>query len=107
MTDSQPRETLETQFLNLPKIPTMVDAKVAFEAAKALYGTAVKGLQELKWEHVSEPVRNYIREHPGLSGLQLVLLLVLTCPGLVLTPVLGAVGFSSIGPVAGKAMHCR
>ena len=81
----------------------MADAKPAFEGAKNLYSKAVKGLKELKWEDVPGPVRKYIEEHPKLSGIQLVLLLVLTCPGLVVTPLLGWIGFSSIGPVAGES----
>lgn len=83
----------------------MVDPSPAFEAAKAVYGTAINGLKELKWENVSEPVRNYIQERPALSALQLAMLLVVTCPGLVLTPMLSAVGLSSIGPVAGEIAH--
>lgn len=82
----------------------MSGSRAAFEAAKALYENAVRGLRELKWEDVPAPVRKYIQEHPGLSALNLVLLLVITCPGLVVTPMLGWIGFSSIGPVAGESL---
>ena len=80
----------------------MSTAKAAFEGAQDLFGKAVNGLKELKWEDVPAPVRMYIQEHPTLSAVQLAMLLVLTCPGLVVTPLLGWIGFSTIGPVAGK-----
>ena len=83
----------------------MPGSQAAFEAAKALYEGAVKGLRDLKWEHVPAPVRKYIEEHPGLGALNLVLLLAITCPGFVVTPVLGWIGFSSIGPVAGESFR--
>lgn len=80
----------------------MSAAQAAFEVAKGLYGKAVKGLKDLKWENVPAPVRRYVQEHPKLSAIQLVMLLILTVPGLAVTPLLGWMGFSSIGPVAGK-----
>lgn len=79
----------------------MPNAQAAFDAAKAFYSKFVRGLQDLRWEDVPEPVRRYIREHPGLTLLQVVMLLILTCPGLVATPMLGIMGFGAIGPTAG------
>lgn len=81
----------------------MSAAQVAFESTQALYGRAVQGLRDLRWQDVPQPVRAFIEEHPALSAVQLLMLLVLTCPGLVATPLLGMVGFSSVGPVAGAS----
>ena len=78
-------------------------AKQAFEAAKPYFGSAANALQNLKWEDVPEPVRQYIAAHPYLTAAQLALVLPTFFPGLFAVPVLGWLGFSSIGPVAGKA----
>ena len=78
-------------------------AKQAFEAAKPYFGNAANALQNLKWEDVPEPVRNYIAAHPYLTAAQLALVLPTFFPGLFAVPVLGWLGFSSIGPVGGKA----
>ena len=80
----------------------MDQAKQAFEATKPLFTQTVAGLQNLRWEDIPEPVRNYIRDHPKLSAFQLVTFLLLACPGLVVAPAFGFLGFSSIGPVAGE-----
>lgn len=88
----------------------MSAAQAAFEFAQGLYGRVVGGLAELRWEHVPEPVRRYIEEHPTLTAVQLVMLLVLTCPGLVIAPALGWVGLGGGGPIAGKLIlgtHAR
>ena len=77
-------------------------AKHAFEAAKRYFGNVPSTLQNLKWEDVPEPVRNYIAAHPYLTAAQLALVLPALFPGLLAAPVLGWLGFSSIGPVGGK-----
>ena len=80
----------------------MDSPKAAFEAAKALFGSGVGGLQNLRWEDVSKPARRYIEENPRLTAAQVILVLLTTCPGLVVLPALGWLGFGAIGPVAGK-----
>lgn len=80
----------------------MSNHTAAFQVAKDLYGKAVVGLKELRWEDVPRPVRRYIEEHPTATSIQILSLLVVACPGLVVTPALGWVGFSATGPVAGR-----
>ena len=83
-------------------IRKMDNSKSPFETAKQRFGGVVGGLKNLKWESIPEPARKYIEAHPKLTALQVVLVLLTLCPGLVVAPVLGFLGFSSIGPVAGK-----
>ncbi|KAK5129177.1 hypothetical protein LTR08_003774 [Meristemomyces frigidus] len=83
--------------------PAMDDAaKTALEAAKATYGKLVGGLEHITWAKLPEPVKQYLRAHPKATAAQVVLAIIFVVPGLVLTPALGALGFTSIGPAAGK-----
>jgi hypothetical protein len=75
--------------------------KEIFEMAKDQYSNAIEGLPELKWESIPEPVRHRIEEHSKLTAFQLTAILVILCPGLIVTPALSTLGFSGIGPVAG------
>ena len=74
-------------------------AKAAFEAAKDVFGNLIEGLEHVTWDQLPKPVKEYIKAHPKLTAAQLVVLVV---PGLVLTPALGALGFTAIGPAAGE-----
>ena len=76
--------------------------KNILETAKQQFGENVNGLKNLKWENIPAPVRDYIESHPHLTAIQLVLILLALAPGLIVAPALGVLGFSSIGPVAGK-----
>lgn len=80
----------------------MESGKEAFEAAKANLGNTVTGLKNLMWDKLPESARNYLSAHPNLTAFQVISMLVILCPGLVVMPVLGLLGFSSIGPVAGE-----
>ena len=53
-------------------------------------------------ENIPAPVRNHIERNPLLTAVQLVLIILALAPGSIAAPVLGALGFSSVGPVAGK-----
>lgn len=78
------------------------EPKDILEEAKKFFGDKIEGLKNLKWEDIPAPVRNHIEQHPYLTPAQLILLLLTLVPGLIVAPVLGVLGFSSIGPVAGK-----
>jgi hypothetical protein len=73
-----------------------------FEATKDKFGSTFPKLRELKWEDVPKGVKEYMKAHPYLTSFQILMLLITCIPGLVAAPVLGAMGFSSLGPVAGK-----
>lgn len=79
----------------------MEQGKAVFEAAQKGIGHASKGLAHIKWEELPSRVKEHITNDPKTTAFQLVMLLVTAVPGLVVTPVLGAIGFSSIGPLAG------
>ena len=63
---------------------------------------AVEKLEKMNWEGVPEAAKKYIQDHPCLTTFQITMLLFTLCPALFAGPMLGAMGFSSLGPVAGK-----
>lgn len=73
----------------------------AFENAKRHFSNFVSGLVST-WNKLSEPVKEHIGKHPTATAFQVVAVSVALVPGLVVAPVLGLMGFSSVGPVAGK-----
>ena len=77
-------------------------AKAAFDAAKELFGKAIGRFENVTWDNLPEPVKAYITAHPKATAVQIILAVVMFVPGLVLTPALGALGFTAIGPAAGK-----
>ena len=86
----------------LRTLSNMDAAKAAFEAFKPIFGKAIEGLQNLKWEQIPEPVRDYIEAHPALTTIQLLSLILFACPWLTVTPLFYSLGFSGLGPMAGK-----
>ncbi|KAK3706398.1 hypothetical protein LTR37_012776 [Vermiconidia calcicola] len=80
----------------------MEAAKAAFEALKPIFGKAIGGLQNLKWDDIPEPVRSYIEAHPALTTIQLLSLILFACPWLTVTPLFYSLGFSGLGPMAGS-----
>jgi hypothetical protein len=81
--------------------------KDILEEAKKFLGDKIEGLKNLKYEDIPTPVRGHIERHPRLTAVQLVLIILTLAPGLIIAPALGTVGFSSIGPVAGKRASNR
>ncbi|KAF2769476.1 hypothetical protein EJ03DRAFT_351216 [Teratosphaeria nubilosa] len=78
-------------------------AKNAIENFKNTFGNAVVGLQHIKWEELPEHAKDYIKNNPKMTAFQILSLLLCLIPGLIVTPLLGIMGFSGIGPVAGTA----
>ena len=77
-------------------------ANAAFEAGKAAFASLAHGLRHIHWEGLPGWVRTYIVEHPGLTAAQIIWPVILAVPAIVTMPVLGALGFTSLGPAAGK-----
>lgn len=82
-------------------------AKDAFEAIQRSVGHLVVGLQELKWEDVPQKAKEHLKNNPKMSAFQALSVLLLLVPGLVVGPVLTAIGFGSAGPLAGKLRFHR
>ncbi|KAK3652059.1 hypothetical protein LTR56_003284 [Elasticomyces elasticus] len=78
-------------------------AKAAFETVQKLFGHLVSGLKDIKWETLPLHAKDHIKNNPGMSAFQIVMVIIAVAPGLVVAPALGLLGFSSIGPVAGSA----
>jgi hypothetical protein len=70
--------------------------------AKEQFGYIIKGLKELKYEDIPQPVRAYVEAHPYLSVIQFIALLVAYCPGMITIPSYWLLGFGTLGPVAGE-----
>ncbi|KAI7233590.1 hypothetical protein KC330_g5278 [Hortaea werneckii] len=77
-------------------------ANATFEAAKATFASLAQGLRHTQGEDLPGWVRNYIVEHAGLTAAQIICLVILAVPAIVTVPLLGALGFTSLGPAAGK-----
>lgn len=82
----------------------MSQAEAALEAAQQVFGSVVKGLKEVKWQNLPMNTRAHIEKNPKMTAFQIVALLTAVVPGLLAAPVLGAIGFSSLGPVAGESI---
>ncbi|KAK5175232.1 uncharacterized protein LTR77_000369 [Saxophila tyrrhenica] len=80
----------------------MDKAKDTLEDAKARFGHAVVGLQNLRWQNISEQARKRLEEHPKLTAFVLLSILIAFCPFLVVIPFLTLLGFGGLGPVAGS-----
>ena len=81
--------------------------KDIFEEAKKFFGDKIEGSKNLEHEDIPVPVRDHIERHSHLTAVQPVLLVLTLAPGLIVAPVLGVLGFSSIGSVAGKRASNR
>lgn len=77
-------------------------ANTTFEAAKEAFASLAQGLRHIHWEHLPSWVRNYIVEQPGLTAARTICLVILAVPAIVTMPLLGALGFTSLGPAAGR-----
>ncbi|KAK0346383.1 hypothetical protein LTR91_011883 [Friedmanniomyces endolithicus] len=75
-------------------------AKKAFGFAPQAFGHLVSGLREIKWD---EHIKGHIKKNPKMSAFQIVMIVMAVVQGLVIAPVLGLLGFGSLGPVAGGA----
>lgn len=82
-------------------------AKDAFEAIQRFVRHLVVGLQKHKWEGVPQKAKEHIKNNPKMSAFQALSMLLLSVPGLVVGPVLAAMGFGSAGPLAGKLRFYR
>ncbi|KAI6813339.1 hypothetical protein KC367_g2994 [Hortaea werneckii] len=81
-------------------------ANTTFEAAKESFASLAQGLRHTQWEDLPGWVRNYIVEHPGLTAAQIIWPVILAVPAIITMPtmpLLGALGFTSLGPAAGTA----
>ncbi len=74
-------------------------AKKAFGFAPQAFGHLVSGLREIKWD---EHIKGHIKKNPKMSAFQIVMIVMAVVQGLVIAPVLGLLGFGSLGPVAGE-----
>ncbi|RMY40337.1 hypothetical protein D0864_16276 [Hortaea werneckii] len=77
-------------------------ANTAFEAAKEAFASLAQGLRHIHWEDLPSWICNYIVEQPGLTAAQIICLVILAVPAIVTMPLLGALGFTNLGPAAGK-----
>lgn len=77
-------------------------ANATFEAAKQTFASLAQGLRHTQWEDLPSWVRNYMVEHPGLTAAQIICLVVVAVPAIFTMPLLGALGFTSLGPAAGR-----
>lgn len=93
---------------NVSNSTSKMDAvKDAFEAIQRFVRHLVVGLQKLKWEDVPPKAKEHIKNNPKMSAFQALFMLLLSVPGLVVGPVLAAMGFGSAGPLAGKVRFHR
>ncbi|KAK5133114.1 hypothetical protein LTR08_008138 [Meristemomyces frigidus] len=74
-----------------------------FEAAKAASTHLISGLKHVTWNPLPEPVQANISAPPKATALQTILGVVAFVPGLAMSPVFGALGFTGIGPAAVSA----
>lgn len=79
----------------------MDDARARFEAARVMFGSLVSGLRDLKWDDIPQPAKQFISANSCITAVQVILVLLWFCPGLVASPALALMGFSSAGPIAG------
>jgi hypothetical protein len=77
-------------------------ARQLFEVVKEQLIRIFPAFATLSWDQVGPTILQYMQEHPGLTALQLASFLIMLFPGMVAAPALGAAGFGSLGPTAGK-----
>lgn len=82
----------------------MSTSKSFVEASKAGYEATSKAIQSVKVDHIPAAVGNYVRNHPYSTATGVILAVPMMLPASVAVPVLGGLGFSSTGPVAGMLM---
>ncbi|KAK0939584.1 hypothetical protein LTR29_008833 [Friedmanniomyces endolithicus] len=78
-------------------------ARKAFEFAQQAFGHLVSGLRDIKWDELPVHIKEHIKKNPKMSAFQIAMIVMAVVPGLVVAPVLGLLGFGSLGPVAGSA----
>ena len=76
--------------------------KAAFEYVQQAFGHLIHGLQQVNWETLPQHAQDYITNNPKMGACQIIMVIIAVVPGLVVAPALAALGFSSIGPVAGE-----
>lgn len=81
----------------------MDEARAAFEQIQANFGSLVAGLSDIKWEDLPANVTTHIANNSKMSAVGLLSFLIVAVPGLVAGPALAALGFGSVGPVAGTS----
>lgn len=81
-----------------------MDNDAAGPSPKGPLGRTVGGLATVKREQLSNDLKKYIRANRRMTGAQLVVILAAIVPHLIAGPAFTAMGFSSIGPVAGKSL---
>ncbi|KAK4548338.1 hypothetical protein LTR36_010208 [Oleoguttula mirabilis] len=78
-------------------------AKATLEVAKQTFGKLIGGLEHVTWDNLPESVKEYMRAHPTLTAIQIIVVIIALVPGLIVAPALGAIGFGSMGPAAASA----
>lgn len=81
---------------------TVDQAKVVFEFIKARFVDLIIGLKGSKWEQLPLILVKHIMKNPGQTVLRMLLLVIVTVPGLIAAPFLTALGFGAGGIAAGK-----
>lgn len=85
---------------------TSEDSPVSTEEisdTKKSFGHLTNGLEDIEWDKLPEAAKNHIEKNPGMTALQIVLLLVIIVPNLVVGPALALLGLGGTGPIAAFA----
>ncbi|KAK5128997.1 hypothetical protein LTR85_000330 [Meristemomyces frigidus] len=85
-------------------------AEAAFETARMeaqkVPGHLATWVKNVEWadlpNQVKDRIKDHIKEHPKMTACRIVLIIAAFAPGLIVSPALGLLGFSSVGPVAGS-----
>lgn len=86
---------------------TVEAAKALFEPARDAFGAVIPALKNIEFEDLSDPIKQYLYEHPYLTWFQIIMLLFGLIPGVAALPMLLAGGFGPVGPMAGKQAAIR
>lgn len=79
--------------------------KALVETLKQHLGAFVKGLTDLRWQDIPAGAKEYIQEHPGLTAVQVLAVSPVVSPWLVASPLLAALGFGNLGPIASTLLY--
>lgn len=83
------------------RTPTKDDARRAFERKKL---ELVDFVQKVEWKNLPQDTKDYIMQNPGKSALFVARYSIpILFPALLAAPLAALLGFSGIGPVAGKS----
>lgn len=77
-------------------------AQAAFEAAQAAFAHLSADLKGIDWQNLPAWLQQYIKDHPNLAAAEIIILIVYCFPGLLTAGLFSVLGFTSMGPAAGK-----